>query len=599
MNHDQNMRRHGNTISNRTYNPQNTKPSMPLDVDEVDSVLEKFIKQKYDQQLLSGKASRPAIRNDTGNTSSTRSSDDQPPPLPPKPGRRFGFGFGFRSASAALPASNNSNLSSPRSPDGFNSPPSSPLRANKQSRVFGASVGGSGDDIEGKMAQLRDMGFTDEKRNMNVLKGHGGNLERTIESLVRLGEGSGPNSRSRTPLQTLGASTTQPLRSSTPVTAGAYVVTNTPNAKPSQSYISSSEPQNSQTAAPPPEQPTRNFSPNNPYQTHSQPYNPFGLALQQFAGPGPPLEQAFQNMQLSQPQSQQPLFPNATGGYPSQLPMAQDPRSQTMTPPIQQVPQQSMQPPGMVYNPFMDNILSQNQNVSVNPYQQNPQSQQAQGYNPFQQPFQTGEQSHINGYGGLSQQMFSPSNQAGDLQQQAVLQPQPFAQTQQPAPQQQQQAAAFVLPQHSFTNPVQYQAQIQSSYAPQFQPQPLQPQQTGRLDKSSILSLYNYPQLAPPLLPNTGDAQTSAEPQQQALTTPSQLPGTTPKAAQRSVTMPVQTTSGSNNPFQSRVTTPQTNGMSASGPSRHVSQESVEVGAYQSGRHSPDAFASLSARFMR
>ena len=33
--------------------------------------------------------------------------------------------------------------------------------------------------------------------------------------------------------------------------------------------------------------------------------------------------------------------------------------------------------------------------------------------------------------------------------------------------------------------------------------------------------------------------------------------------------------------------------------SRHVSQESVDIGGLQSGRHSPDAFASLSARFVR
>ncbi len=32
---------------------------------------------------------------------------------------------------------------------------------------------------------------------------------------------------------------------------------------------------------------------------------------------------------------------------------------------------------------------------------------------------------------------------------------------------------------------------------------------------------------------------------------------------------------------------------------RHVSQESVDIGGWQSGRHSPDAFKSLSARFAR
>ena len=46
------MKRNGNTNINRTFNPQNTKPPVPLDVDEVDAVLERFIRQKYDQQLI-------------------------------------------------------------------------------------------------------------------------------------------------------------------------------------------------------------------------------------------------------------------------------------------------------------------------------------------------------------------------------------------------------------------------------------------------------------------------------------------------------------------------------------------------------------------
>ena len=82
------MRRNGNTNTNHTYNPRNVKPQIPLDVDEVDLTLEKFIRQKYDQQLLSGAADRAASRHNTGSTS-TRSSEDQPPPLPPKPAQRI------------------------------------------------------------------------------------------------------------------------------------------------------------------------------------------------------------------------------------------------------------------------------------------------------------------------------------------------------------------------------------------------------------------------------------------------------------------------------------------------------------------------------
>ena len=208
------MKRNGNTNSNRTFNPKNNKPDVPLDVDEVDAVLAKFVKQKYDQQLFSGGHVRaPAIRTDTGNTGSTRSSEDQPPPLPPKPSKKFGFGL--RSVSSALPLSRINPLSPPHSPQPSNGAFEDPIRVNKQSRVFGASVGGGGsENIEAKLAQLRDMGFGDDGKNLNVLKGCGGNIERTIETLVRLGEGSNPTSRSRTPASTRNVAVSQPLTSS-------------------------------------------------------------------------------------------------------------------------------------------------------------------------------------------------------------------------------------------------------------------------------------------------------------------------------------------------------------------------------------------------
>lgn len=67
--------------------------------------------------------------------------------------------------------------------------------------------------------------------------------------------------------------------------------------------------------------------------------------------------------------------------------------------------------------------------------------------------------------------------------------------------------------------------------------------------------------------------------------------------------MPAVMSAGSRNPFLPTGgvadggdrPAPQVNG----GGSRHVSQESVDVGGFQTGRHSPDAFASLSARYVR
>lgn len=585
------MKRNGNANTNRTFNPQNTKPPIPLDVDEVDAVLEKFIKQKYDQQLFSGGHSRrPATRNDTG---STRSSEDQPPPLPPKPGKRFGFGL--RSASSMLPLSRNATMSPPRSPqDAVNGFGAEPIRVNKQSRVFGASVGGGGGEMEAKLSQLKDMGFADEKRNASILKGMNGNLERAIETLVRLGEGSAPTSRPRTPNQARNIAVNQPLPSLPSSAQNTGVVNGISFAANAATSATSTESQGQQSYPSMDQsqvQAKRGFSLSNPYQSQAQSYNPFGIPDEQPANV--PLERAFSGMQIS-PQQQQPLFPNATGGYPSQSPPAQDTRFQTMTPPVPQMPQQYTQSnpyvqqnsaPNQSYNPFYQ-TTQQALPPPTNPYASTPQTPDTQqSYNPFQQ-YQPPSipQQLMNGYSAGSPGAYSPQVQQDSFFQQNL----PQGQNQQSQSQQQQFPNPYA-PQHSMTDPSQYSSQLHPQQPQQFnpyQPQPLQPQQTGRIDKSSILALYNYPQLALPPLPNDPNAAPPPEPPM------ANLPPSA-KQGQRSVTMPVQLSSGSRNPFQSpTVNANASNGMEPGG-ARHVSQESVN------GRHSPDAFASLSARFVR
>ena len=577
------MKRNGNANTNRTFNPQNTKPPIPLDVDEVDAVLEKFIKQKYDQQLFSGgHPRRPATRNDTG---STRSSEDQPPPLPPKPGKRFGFGL--RSASSMLPLSKNLPTTPPRSPhEGVNGFDPEPIRVNKQSRVFGASVGGGGGEMEAKLAQLRDMGFGDEKRNTSILKGMNGNLERAIETLVRLGEGSAPTSRSRTPNQAKNIAVSQPLPSLPSSAQNTGVVNGISFTANGATFETSTELQGQQ-PYPSTEQAqvqaNRSFSHSNPYQSPTQSYNPFGIPEEQQANV--PLERAFSGMQIS-PQQQQPLFPNATGGYPSQTPPAQDTRYQTMTPPVPQMPQQYIQPnryvqpngaPNQSYNPFYQ-TTQQTLPPSTNPYASNLQTPDTQqSFNPYQQ-YQPSS---------IPQQQFKDYSAESPVQQDSFFQQNLPQQQNQPFSFQQQQSSNPYAPQHSMTYPSQYSSQPQPQQPQQFnpfQPQPLQPQQTGRIDKSSILALYSYPQLAPPPLPNDPNAVPSPEPS---------IANPPPGQAKRSVTMPVQLSSGSKNPFQTATGNSNVaNGMEPGG-ARHVSQESVN------GRHSPDAFASLSARFVR
>lgn len=191
------MKKNGNTAVNKIYNPKNVKPGIPLDVDEVDSAMERFIRQKYQERSLIDGKPRPPSRNEKYTGRDPRDSGEgSPPPLPPKKGKIFGFGL--RAASSAYPLSNPDRLHLPLSPTLDNA-----FHINKDAKSKGitSSMKVETDPaMETKLQTLRDMGFRDGKRNSSVLKGLGGDLERTIECLVRLGEGSQPSSRSRTPV---------------------------------------------------------------------------------------------------------------------------------------------------------------------------------------------------------------------------------------------------------------------------------------------------------------------------------------------------------------------------------------------------------------
>lgn len=586
------MRRNGNVTSNKLYNPRNTKPAIPLDVDEVDAALERFVRQKYDQQTFSGGgAVRPAARQDTGTSGSTRSSDDRPPPLPPKPGKRFGFGL--RSVSSALPMAKHSHISPPTSPDTANGyPPSPPIRVNKQSRVFGASVGGGGENVETKLATLRDMGFGDEKRNTTILKGLNGNLDRTIETLVRLGDGNLPASRPRSPVRPRQVAVSQPFSSVgvEPPHEGSGITI-----RPSRS----GEPLSA--AAPLPPIPATNPD-DKPGPAVVRSYNPFEAP--DLRSETWPLEKGLENLQVS---PKQPLFPNATGGYPIQPEHIQANRfQQSMTPPVPQLHQhihsnpyaQQMPAANGNFNPFFQ-ASQQATFVPSIPYAQNSQYQ-ANGiaYNPFT-AMQPPSQPYTNGSIQQSPQSFVPPPLHEQHHVLMADQGQTVFMQDEGRPYQPNQYSQQQFPQNLHP-PSQYQ---QFAATNPYQPQPLQAQPTGRFDKSSILALYNYPQLAPPPLPNLNNSGENQAPAAEAL-----IPApasSMPKApGQRSVTMPAQLAAGSRNPFltsQQNNAAVSANAVPAvpSNLSRHVSQESVDVGSFQSGRHSPDAFSSLSARFVR
>ena len=193
--HVDSMKSMGNVLSNQAYNPKNVRAEIPIDVDEVDGVLERYIRQKYELRAFSGGnaggASRPpAVKQYTGSTS-TGSLGDEPPPLPPKPGKKFGFSL--RSASSSFAGGR-------RKPDVF-TPPLSPtynaherageppnLKSSKPSQIFGMRITSVNNNFDQKLGTLRDMGFTDARLNSEVLKSTNGVLDKAVDILAQMAE---------------------------------------------------------------------------------------------------------------------------------------------------------------------------------------------------------------------------------------------------------------------------------------------------------------------------------------------------------------------------------------------------------------------------
>lgn len=674
-----NMKSHGNNIMNKIFNPKNVKPPVPTDIDESDSCMERYIRQKYQHRSLEDGKPKPPSRHDSGYT---RSPEGSPPPLPPKTGKFSGLGLRGSSSTSNLRRFSTSKPTSPRSQRHGSPPP--PVPVNTASQGIGASIGDMGTpSFESKLATLREMGFPDDRRNAVILRGLGGNMERTIESLTRLGEGSGastrPISRARTPNPT---STSIAAPTSPPRATTSYNPFDQLNSKPAN-------------------------------QPSGQSYNPFDVPNAQ--PQSATLEASFQNLQVSQP-----LFPHSTGGYP--LPNRQNSLPQ---PPYQQ----SATPVSATFaqNGFVASPQTQTFDGGNNPFFQSapqPQPQlQANNASPFTSQFPNNTTQNNPFFNQLTPQYTSvqqpqQTQSAGappvpSLQHANTMpttsstspfgQPSPFLQPQpQQQPQQQQQQLlqpqTSPLGQSNPYNPFQSMTAPSSPQNPgfqnQFQPQPQQPQfqsqlqqqpfqtqptpqqlvpqATGRVDKGSILSLYNMPSPTPTL------AQQQQQQQQQQQATLSPVPGLTPSLGSTPQTQPAsnittpqqpqqplsaglpQTQTGSRNPFMSSPpasapstqpdfgtspfntqpqqfqqqpfqTQPQAQqqtqsglgigmgmnmgmnmgmhmGMKPSGPPpsslnnmgfarNHMSQQSVDLNRLQNGRHSPDAFASLSARY--
>ncbi|KAI1778106.1 ArfGap-domain-containing protein [Hypoxylon cercidicola] len=569
------MKRVGNVASNKSYNPQNKKPPVPIDADEADSAMERFIRAKYMQTPTNGHGTK---KQNTGS-----SDEGTPPPLPPKTGSRF---FSFRSKK-------DSRLYDHQHDDHQRGP--EPMR-NKPSKVFGASVHqDTPEDSAHKLMQLRDMGFTDDKRNAMILKGVNGNLEKTVESLVRLGEGGGStltlssqpresslptSSRSLTPQPvspqpTIGLSKSSPASARTPASPSNNPWDIQPTAQPQSS------------------QSTGTLQNKNPFYAS----NPFGMPSQQAEFN---INHNLQNLSLGP--SQQPLFPHHTGGVPASQPMTQPFYPHSMTPPIPQTqnfaslsfnsnqtyPQAASQvtsQPSQSYNPFLQAPSNSQPSLSLNTSQFQNQNQNQGSYvnNPFTKSPTRITSPTLNQIPEQTQQNFYGSPQSPYASNPFFAMNQPVQQpTSAPQPQPTQQAW--------YESPPVAQAPTQAAYQP--------PQ---RANTASIMALYNYPQLAP-ARPQTQDQSASgAEMYQTAQTsTQSQAPPQPPSSPLSGNKNPFLNSNTISVPTQAPAASPfASSGNSNIAASSARSRESMTLGmemAWNNGRHSPDAFASLSAR---
>ncbi|KAJ0414667.1 hypothetical protein BJY00DRAFT_20242 [Aspergillus carlsbadensis] len=562
------MKSHGNTIVNKIYNPRNVQPPVPTDIDEADACMERFIRQKYQTRTLEDGRPKPPSRQDPSYT--TRSPEGSPPPLPPKPARPFGFGL--RSASSATNLSRQS--ASSRGPE-------SPVSDSRRS------------SFETKLTRLREMGFTNERRNLTALKSLDGNLDKTIETLVRVGEGR-QTPQVKTPAATTSGASVNPFDQ----------LDSKPLAQPAQ-----------------------------PAQPNGLSFNPFDLPAQQAqlqAQPAPTqtLEQSFQNLQVAQP-----LFPHSTGGYPNrQTAQAQHIYGQPAAPFA--APQagfvSSPQPLEGGNNPFFQTGAQPQASLST-PQPQNPYPTQNNPF--FGQTSTQAPQMSLQNQSSASAFPQPPrhANTMPPMSTSPFGQSSPFQQPQ-PPPQQPQLGLQTAQPGNSF-NPFQsmtapntplaggYPSQTPLGYPAAAQT--LAPQPTSWVDKNSILALYNF-SAPPPAIPEQQQTQPQAAPgfgapsgqlqNPQAAFAPSSYPNAQPQpnlstqAATSRNPFGYQGASGAPQPPTQVPTQPNpygfamnsaTTGANAEFMKSHMSQQSVDVNGFQNGRHSPDAFASLSSRFGR
>ncbi|RCI09180.1 hypothetical protein L249_1485 [Ophiocordyceps polyrhachis-furcata BCC 54312] len=524
-----NMRKVGNVVSNQIYNPGNKRPPVPIDADEADSAMERFIRQKYCNNVAS----------DLGRPRSPRSNEGTPPPLPPKNSTKFGF----RSASSIFPLSSRAKRGAKMAAVMSAAPAPA---ANKPSKVFGATVHLDGpDDFDTKLARMQDMGFLDSQRNAMVLKGVNGSLERAVEALIRLGEGASspappPRDHSLRASRSLTPLTLEPTNS----TCGLTVPRNEATAERPATAISTPMSTNPFDVPPPAPAQTAQSTGN---LLHVKQHgvmgdgqtNPFWHTPQQVDAVG----RAFRGLTLSPPQT---LFPHHTGE------VAALGHQHYVSPSAPSAPSSPL-----YYQPLSlrDGMTYSQAQVGLAPGPGNPFL--AQGGSPIRC------QSPGPMMGGYGNNPFarSPTRIASP----GLVQ----------IPEQGQTSFLVASPPTNTNNPFFVNGPQPCVGIVPDQQQQQSWNQPRRHDKASIMALYNQPApQAPAATPAPAENRTACDGLTDAPRSASQppLPGCT-------------------NPFLAK-TTPE--------PLRQMSRDSMALGmdmAWTSnGRHSPDAFASLSAR---
>ncbi|KHJ35568.1 putative uba ts-n domain-containing protein [Erysiphe necator] len=565
------MKRIGNLASNRIYNPQNTKAPINYDANETDASMERFIRQKYQDKVINISQTSSLVKPDYG-------TDDRPPPLPPKTGTKFGL----RSASSILSLSSHykketllQNKLDPRPK----------LGRNKPSRVFGITVEVA-DDFDSKNLKLCDMGFLDQEKNMAVLKELGGDLEKSIERLVCIGENNvkGLKQTSNLHESRVISSSIHSERVGAPSNSSSYKIDNFTSSKNFTNPYTPFDPAKS-TVQPQSSQSTGVLQ----YQTMC------GISHKQFASDfndvtpshsPSTLDQNFQRMSLNRSQS---LFPNRTGpGYTAANLSQIELQQKSVTPPVPYLPQHYHSP-----------ITFQNSTE---------QTMQNEKYNPFSNTFQHAFHNEQTNNSNCTNKFLSAnidSNQntlQNSSTNQGLLVNSQYSthSSNEVVTSYQNNSNPFFSHMISFVHNVQPQTLHQKvndiSQNNHFQPLQLNsnsatPKLGCKTDSQSILDLYNHPYLAP---------------NRPALEEKNKQYQTTFLSEKNNVNISLSSaTTNSNNPFASDISFPASLVQKETTPSqilsRNLSQESLNpnIGEWMNGRHSPDAWRSISARSMR